>query len=74
MPPTTTHVPTCRQGYAFAAHLLHTKQLHSAANASEHFIGTVIGDTTGDVLEYQHLIKSDKYRKVWEHSSANKLG
>ena len=74
MPPPTTRVPTCRQGYAFAAHLLHTKQLRSAVNASEHFIGTVIDDTTGDVLEYQHLIKSDKYRKVWEHSSANKLG
>jgi hypothetical protein len=26
------------------------------------------------MLEYQHLIKSDKYRKVWEHSFANKLG
>ena len=56
MPPPTTHVPTCRQGYAFVAPLLHTKQLHSAANASEHFIGVVIDNTTGDVLEHRHLI------------------
>ena len=52
MPPPTTRVPTCRQGYVFVAHLLHTKQLHSTANASEHFIGGVINNTTGDVLEY----------------------
>jgi hypothetical protein len=70
----TTRVPNCRQGYAFLAHILHTKQLHSAANASEHFIGAVIEDTTGDVLEYPHLIKSNKFRKVWQHSFANKLG
>jgi hypothetical protein len=74
MPPPTTSMPTCQQGYAFMAHLLHTKQLHSATNASEHFISAVIHDTAGDVLEYQHLIKSDQYRKVWEHSFANKLG
>ena len=52
MPPPTTRMPNCQQGYAFAAHLLHTKQLHSVANASEHFIGAVINNTTGDVLKY----------------------
>ena len=52
MPPPTTSVPTCRQGYDFVAHFLHTKQLHSAANTSEHFIGGVINDIPGDVLEY----------------------
>ena len=74
MPPPTTPGPTCQQGYAFTAHLLHTKQLHFAANPSQHFIDAVINNTTGDVLKYRHLIKSDKYRKVWEHSFANKLG
>jgi hypothetical protein len=50
-PPTTT--PTTRwQGYAFAAHLLQHNELHSAANASEHFIRAVIDVDTGDVLEY----------------------
>jgi hypothetical protein len=52
MPPPTTHAPTCQQGYAFTVHYLYTKHLPSAANASEHFIGAVINNTTGDVLEY----------------------
>ena len=37
-------------------------------------LSAVINDTMGNVLEYRHLIKSDKYGKVWEHSFANKLG
>ncbi len=59
MPPPTTHAPKCQQGYAFMAHILHIKQLHSAANASEHFIGAFIDNTTGDVLEKpeSHQIK-----------------
>ena len=52
MPPPTTHAPTHRQGYVFTAHLLQHNELHPAANASEHVIGAVIDDDTGDVLEY----------------------
>jgi len=74
LPPPTTNAPTCRQGYAFAAHLLQHNELHSAANASEHFIGAVIDDDMGDVLEYLHLIKSDTYKQIWERSFANELG
>jgi len=62
LPPPTTNTPTRWQGYAFAAHLLQHNELHSAVNASEHFIGAVIDDDMGDVLEYLHLIKSDKYK------------
>jgi hypothetical protein len=50
-PPTTT-VTTCRQGYAFTAHILQHNELHFAENTSEHFIRAVIDDDTGDVLEY----------------------
>ena len=56
LPPPTTNAPTRRQGYAFAVHLLQHNELHSTANASEHFIGAVINDNMGDVLEYRHLI------------------
>jgi len=52
LPPPTKNAPTRRQGYAFAAHLLQHNELHSAAKASEHFIGAVIDDNMGDVLEY----------------------
>ena len=38
------------------------------------FIGAIIDDVTGDVLEYRHLIQHAKYRDVWRHSFANELG
>jgi len=41
---------------------------------STNFIGAIIDEDTGDTLEYRHLIKSDKYRTIWQHSFANKLG
>ena len=62
LPPPTTNTPTHRQGYAFPADLLQHSELHSAVNTSEHFIGAVIHDDMGDVLEYRHLTKSDKYK------------
>ena len=52
LPLLTKHAPTRLQGYAFAAHLIHNNELHSAVNTSEHFIGAVVDNTTGDVLEY----------------------
>jgi hypothetical protein len=74
LPPPTTTMPSCRRGYAFAAHLLQHNELPSAANASKHFIGAVIDNDTGAILEYWHLIKSEKYRRIWERSFANDLG
>ena len=38
------------------------------------FIGAVVDDDTGDVLEYRHLIKSATHRAVWQRSFANELG
>jgi hypothetical protein len=74
LPLPTTNAPSHQQGYAFAAHLLQHNELPSAANASEHFIGAVIDDDTGAMLEYRHLINSEKYRRIWERSFANESG
>jgi hypothetical protein len=60
-------------GYAFAAQqLMQTQTL--PYYSTKHFIGAVIGKTTGNVLEYWHLIKLEKTRKIWTTSSTNKLG
>jgi hypothetical protein len=37
------------------------------------FIGAIVDDITGDVLEYRHLIKSDTHHAIWQKSFANKL-
>ena len=73
-PPRSTNAPIRRHGYALAAQLLQHTEPHSAANTAEHFIGAVIDDDTGEVLEYRHLIKSEKYKRIWERSFANELG
>ena len=68
------YAPDRQQRYALAAHLLHHNEQHSNETTSEHFIGAVLDDDTGAVLEYRHLIKSEKYRSIWVHSFANELG
>ena len=40
----------------------------------QNFTGVVIDDTTGEALEYRHLIKNPKYQDVWETSLAKKVG
>jgi hypothetical protein len=74
LPPPIMNTPARRQGYALAAHLLQHNELPSAENTSKHFIGAVLDDDTGEVLEYRHLIKSEKYKRIWVHSFANELG
>ena len=66
LPPPITNAPVHRQGYALAAHLLQHNEQHSTENTPEHFIGAVV--------KYRHLIKSDKYKRIWVHSFANELG
>eukprot|EP01082_Thalassiosira_pseudonana_P012372 g11214.t1 g11214 contig5:382941-386300(-) len=36
--------------------------------------GSIIDDTTGEVLEYRHLIRNPKYQKEWNTSCANEIG
>jgi len=52
LPPPRSTTPALQQGYALAAHILHPHEQHSAETTSEHFIGAVIDDDTGAVLEY----------------------
>jgi hypothetical protein len=74
LPPSNTKAPVHHQGYALAAHLLQQNEQHSTENTPTHFIGAVLDDDTGAVLEYRHLIKSDKHKRIWVHSFANELG
>ena len=34
-------------------------------NTSINLIGAIVNDITGNVLEYCHLIKSDKHKDIW---------
>jgi hypothetical protein len=34
----------------------------------------VLARETGELLEYRGLMKSEKYKKVWNTSSANEFG
>jgi hypothetical protein len=74
LPPQITKAPVHQQGYALAAHLLQYNEQHFTENTPEHFIEAVLDDDTGAVLEYWHLIKSDKYKRIWVHTFANELG
>ena len=56
------------QGYAAANRLLHLGQLQATMHANllnEGFVGAIIDDETGKLLEFCHLIKMDKYRDIW---------
>ncbi len=61
--------PPAAIGYAFAAH-----QLAIENHVAHHFIGAVIDDKTGNMLEYRHLVKNKSTRALWETSFANKIG
>jgi hypothetical protein len=56
-------------GYAFAAHQLAIKN-----RIAHHFIGAVIDNKTGNMLEYHHLVKNKSTHALWETSFANKIG
>ena len=44
------------------------------ANYSKEFVGAVLDNKTGNSLDFQHLIKLDKYHDIWMKSCANELG
>ena len=54
------------RGFVAANRALQLFQLHSTmkANLPEELVGVVIDNTTGDSLEFCHLIKQDKYRGI----------
>ncbi len=61
--------PPTAIGYAFAAH-----QLAIENQVAHHFIGAVIDNKTGNMLEYRHLVKNKNTRALWETSFTNKIG
>jgi hypothetical protein len=56
-------------GYVFAAH-----QLAIEYHVAHHFIGAIIDNETGNMLEYRHLVKKESTRALWETIFANKIG
>jgi hypothetical protein len=73
--PTTTY-PSHR--YIVATHSLleNTYGISRPTDSPTHvdslnFIGTIIDNITGNVLEYRHLMKSNKHRSIWQHSISN---
>jgi len=51
-----------------------TPSTTNTTNPQQNFIGAIVDDITGDVLEYRHLIKSDSHGSTWQTSFANELG
>jgi hypothetical protein len=63
-PSLCTHPPSLHHGYTLAAQSIHLETISPSSHSTIHFIGTIISDNTGNVLEYQHLMKMDKYKHV----------
>jgi hypothetical protein len=68
------HPPSLHCGYAFMAECILIETISPPSHSTIHFIGAIIVNDTGNVLEYQHLIKMDKHKKVWVHGFANEIG
>jgi hypothetical protein len=56
-------------GYTFAVHQLVLRKL-----TTNHFLGAIIDNDLGNVLEYRHLVKNPATKFVRETSFANKIG
>jgi hypothetical protein len=50
-------------GYAFTAECILLETISLPSHSTVHFIGTIIDDNIGNVLEYHHLMKIDKHKK-----------
>ncbi len=73
-PELCTRPPSLHRGYAFAAECILLETISLPSHSTVHFIGAIINDNTGDVLEYHHLMKMDKHKKVWAHGFATEIG
>ncbi len=67
------HIPFLYCGYAVAAQSILLETISPPSHSTINFIGTIINDDTGNVLEYRHLMKKEKHKNVWAHSFTNKL-
>jgi hypothetical protein len=66
--------PLLHWRYALAAECIFLKTISPPSHSTVHFIGAIIDNDTGDVLEYQHLMKMNKHKQVWAHGFANEIG
>ncbi len=64
-PELCTCPPSLCRRYAFTAECILLETFSPPSHSIVHFIGSIIGDDTGDVLEYRHLMKMDKHKKVY---------
>ena len=46
---------------------------HNPPNSVTPFLQAIINDTTGEPLEFWHLIQSLKYKHIWEMALVNEL-
>jgi hypothetical protein len=67
--PTHGYIAATQALLIWTYNIIPSKQPHDPLN----FIGAIVDNITGDVLEYRYL-KSDKHRQIWQHSLANELG
>jgi hypothetical protein len=51
-PSLCTHPPSLHCGYAFVAESILLETIFPSSHSAVHFIGAIIDDNTGDVLEY----------------------
>jgi hypothetical protein len=51
-PSLCTHPPLLHSGYAFAAESILLETISPTSHSTIHFIGAIIDDNAGDVLEY----------------------
>ncbi|RPI66945.1 MAG: hypothetical protein EHM43_10390, partial [Ignavibacteriae bacterium] len=71
-PPVSRQPRTRAQHRATPVHLINSAT--TCPLSPINFIGAVVDDATGDVLEYRHLIKSATHKTIWQRSFANELG
>jgi hypothetical protein len=73
-PSLCTHPPLLYCGYAFAAESILLETISPTSHSTIDFIGAIIDNDTGNVLEYQHRMKMDKHNHVCAHDFANEIG
>jgi hypothetical protein len=59
-----TRPPSHHCRYAFAAECILLNSLSPPSHSTVHFIGTIIDNNTGNVLEYHHLIDGQTQKGV----------
>jgi hypothetical protein len=60
-PALRTRPPSLHRRYAFAAKCILLKTISPPSHSTVHFIGAIIDDDTGNVLEYCHLMNTKRF-------------